>query len=64
MNYDNTFSGILDACSDLTPYGVTVRYPNELAVDEVLAKLAVDKAGVIYNFCSGKIAENNSDEEE
>ena len=27
MRYDNTFSELLDACSDLTPYGITVRYP-------------------------------------
>jgi len=55
MKFDSTFSEILDACSDLTPYGVAVRYPNELAVDDVLAKLAIDKAQIIYNFCTGKI---------
>jgi len=56
MKFDSTFSEILDACSDLTPYGVAVRYPNELAVDDTLAKLAIDKADVIYNFCVGKIS--------
>jgi len=55
MKFDSTFSEILDACSDLTPYGVAVRYPNELAVDEVLAKLAIDKAQIIYNFSAEKI---------
>jgi len=59
MNYDNTFSEILDACSDLTPYGVAVRYPNELAVDDVIAKLAIDKAQVIHKFCIGKVMEIN-----
>ena len=57
MESDNTFSEILDACSDLTPYGVTVRYPNELAVDDVIAKLAIDKAQVIRKFCIEKIPE-------
>jgi HEPN domain-containing protein len=56
MNYDNTFSEILDACSDLTPYGVTVRYPNELAVDDVIAKATLSKAQIIYDFCIGKLS--------
>jgi hypothetical protein len=55
MEFDSTFSEILDACSDLTPYGVAVRYPNELVVDDAIAKLAIDKAQVIYDFCTGKI---------
>jgi HEPN domain-containing protein len=55
MAYDTTFSEILDACSDLTPYGVAVRYPNELAVDDTIAKFAIDKAQIVYDFCIGKI---------
>jgi len=54
-NHDNSFSDILDACADLTPYGVAVRYPNELAVDDAVAKLALGKAQGIYDFCVGKI---------
>jgi len=54
-NYDNSFEELLDACADLTPYGVAVRYPNELAVDDVIAKLAISKAQSIYDFCVGKI---------
>jgi len=61
MNHDNAFSEILDACADLTPYGVAVRYPNELAVDDIITKLAIDKAQVIYDFCVGKIPGINSD---
>ena len=56
---DNSFSDILDACADLTPYGVAVRYPNELAVDDTIAKSAIDKAQVIYDFCIGKTAKKN-----
>jgi len=63
MEFDNTFSRILDDCSDLTPYGVAVRYPNELSVDETLTRLAIDKADVIYNFSIGKIQEINHDVE-
>ena len=54
IKQDNAFSGILDACADLTPYGVAVRYPNELAVDDIIAKSAINKAQVIYDFCVGK----------
>ena len=62
MEFDNTFTEILDACSDLTPYGVAVRYPNELAVDDVIAKLAIDKAQVIHKFCIGKVSAINGEE--
>ena len=55
--HDSTFSEILDACADLTPYGVAARYPNELAVDEIIAKSEIEKAQVIYNFCRRIIPE-------
>jgi HEPN domain-containing protein len=64
MRYDNSFLEILDACSDLTPYGVAVRYPNELAVDDVITKSTIDKAQVVYNFCAGKVPGVNSDGKE
>ena len=62
MSNVNTFSEILDACADLTPYGVAVRYPNELAVDDSIAKFAIDKAQIIYDLCAGKIPEINNNE--
>ena len=55
MEHDNAFSEIRSTCADLTPYGVAVRYPNELAVDDTIAKLAVEKAQIIYDFCARKI---------
>jgi HEPN domain-containing protein len=61
MNYDDTFSAILDACSDLTPYGVAIRYPNELVVDDEIAQSALSKAYLIYNFCALKIPEIKND---
>jgi HEPN domain-containing protein len=60
MNYDESFSEILNDCSDLTPYGVAVRYPNELGIDDAIAKLAIHRASTIYDFCMGKI-ENPSE---
>ena len=44
MKHEATFSEILDFCSDLTPYGVAVRYPNKIAVDDIIAKSTIDKA--------------------
>jgi HEPN domain-containing protein len=64
MKHDSSFSEILDACSDLTPYGVVVRYPNELAVDDVITKSTIDKAQMVYDFCAGKVPDTNSDEKE
>jgi len=55
INHDNSFSEILDASADLTPYGIAVRYPNELAVDDIIAKFAINKAQLIYDFCLNKI---------
>ena len=55
IQHDNTFSELLDACSNLTPYGVSVRYPNELAVDEVIVKSAIDDAQQTYDFVFGKV---------
>ena len=62
MEQDNAFSEIKSTCADLNPYGVAVRYPNELAVDDAITKLAIDKAQVIYDFCAGKIPEINKGE--
>jgi len=55
INQKKSFLEIIDACVDLTPYGVAVRYPNELAVDEIMAKSAINKSQFIYDFCFEKI---------
>jgi HEPN domain-containing protein len=64
LSHENTFSEILNACADLTPYGVAVSYPNELAVDDIIAKSAIDKAQIIYDFCTGKVSDISNEEEE
>jgi len=64
VNHDGTFAEILNSCADLTPYGVAVRYPNELTVDDVIAKSAIEKAQVIYAFCFGKIPEISKEGEQ
>jgi HEPN domain-containing protein len=64
MEHNSTFSEIMYDCADLTPYGVVVRYPNELAVDDIIAKSTICKAQVIYNFCIEKVQEISNDEKE
>jgi HEPN domain-containing protein len=58
MKHDSSFFELLDDCADLTPYGVAVRYPNELAVDDVIAEAAIGKAKCIYDFCIEKVYRN------
>jgi hypothetical protein len=55
MKQDDSFLEILDACSDLTPYGVAVRYPNGLTVNDEITESAINKARIIYHFCTGKL---------
>jgi len=55
MTLEDSFFCMLDNCSRLNPYGVAVRYPNELAVDEAIAKNAISMAQQVFDFCSEKI---------
>ena len=61
MTTEESCSHLLDSCSRLNPYGVTVRYPNELSVDEINAKNAIAIAQQIFDFCYMKIASNASE---
>ena len=58
IEQDNDFLTIKEYCARLTPYGVEIRYPNELAVDDTFAEQAVAFAEKVYNFCTEKIPHN------
>jgi HEPN domain-containing protein len=45
------FATVQQYCVLLNPYGVHVRYPNELAVDDTLAKLAIENAAKLFAYC-------------
>ena len=62
INHDKLFEELIEVCADLTPYGVAVRYPNELAIDEVIAKMAINKAQSICDFCIVKIPKIDNNE--
>jgi HEPN domain-containing protein len=49
------FSTIKPYCVSLNPYGVQVRYPNELAVDDSIAGQAIDYSEKILEFCEKMI---------
>jgi len=53
--HDSNFSTIRQYCIFLNPYGVQVRYPNELAVDDSIAKKAIENAEKIFGFCDSII---------
>jgi hypothetical protein len=55
MEYDKQFDTMVDICLVLDKYGANVRYPNEISVDEVPSKQAIDKARQVYDFCVSKI---------
>jgi len=49
------FSTMQQYCIFLNPYGVHVRYPNELTVDDAITKLAIEKAQKLFDFCDNLI---------
>jgi len=54
-NQETSFSTIQPYCISLNPYGVQVRYPNELAVDDNITGQAINYAEKILEFCEKKI---------
>ena len=54
-NIDGAFLQIEIACAKLDPFGAQIRYPNELAADESIAKAAIEDAQNVYDFCAAKI---------
>jgi HEPN domain-containing protein len=57
LEIDDAFEAIIYICADLTKYGSITRYPNELETDEYSAKIALEKAKSVYEFCLAKIPE-------
>jgi len=53
--YETSFSTIQQYCVALNPYGVHVRYPNELTIDDKITKQAIDNAKKLLLFCETKI---------
>ena len=53
--YEASFSTIQPYCVSLNPYGVHVRYPNELAVDDSITGQAISYTEKVLGFCEKMI---------
>jgi hypothetical protein len=52
---DDTFSAIEILCAHLTPFGVAVRYPDEIAPNEsMVAADRINVIALITGCCNGK----------
>ena len=43
----------LEMCDDLTPYGVKIRYPQELFVEEYHMEKALEETQILYEWLRG-----------
>lgn len=55
MEIDTEFIEIIECCSDLTPYSITTRYPNEIEIMESEAVIALKQSKEVFNFVVSKI---------
>lgn len=47
---DPRFEELVDACVELIPYGVQIRYPSDLELDEADAHCALRQCGALHTF--------------
>ncbi len=57
QNQDATFIEIMESCSNLTPYGVQVRYPNNIELSDEDVRLAIEDMEKVSVFVSSKLSE-------
>lgn len=55
--FDNTFKEIEDQCIELTDYGVQVRYPFHIDIEETDVELAINNTKKVIDFISNRIKE-------
>ena len=55
MDFDNGFDGLLNDCSDLTPYATQARYPNKIEIEETETAAALSKAEKLVGMVTGLI---------
>jgi HEPN domain-containing protein len=49
-NFDKSFETLIPICNNLNPYGVRVKYPDEIVIDEQEAKQSIADAQAIQAF--------------
>ena len=55
---DERFAQLVDACVELTPYGVQIRYPSNLELNETDMHIALRECGMIREFTQGIFQHN------
>lgn len=51
----------MEMCDDLTPYGVKIRYPQELVIEEYHVKKALSEAKELYMWLHGLLDKENAE---
>jgi HEPN domain-containing protein len=57
---DGEFSVLESDCEWLNPLSASVRCPNELVPDKIMAKTAIERTQKFYDFCIAKIKVMNN----
>ena len=70
QEYTEVDEKYLEMCDDLTPYGVKIRYPQELFIEEYHVKKALEETQELYDWLLTLLqveeidAENTKEQEE
>ena len=54
----------LEMCDELTPYGVKIRYPQELFIEEYQVKKALEETQELYDWLMALLQDEEKSEEE
>lgn len=53
QEYETVDEKYLEMCDDLTPYGVKIRYPQELDIEEYHVRKALQETETLYEWLMG-----------
>ncbi len=61
LEYEPVDNEYLEMCDDLTPYGVKIRYPQELYIEEYHVKKALQETEKLYSWLTEILESRNED---
>ena len=64
QEYTEVDEKYLEMCDDLTPYGVKIRYPQELFIEEYHVKKALEETQELYDWLLTLLKMDSEDIEE
>ena len=64
QEYTEVDEKYLEMCDDLTPYGVKIRYPQELFIEEYHVKKALEETRKLYDWLLTLLQTEKKDSEE